>query len=129
MTKSLTEKWKDGEIKEGFYYVRFHTGEIVYRHLSGNKPDKEFVELGYFQEVIAPVPSYDEHKEMDSELKELACKNDSLAMECGKLQEQLKEANEVIKKYMSVVFEIRSEEEKPTVLQLAFDYLKKWGVK
>ena len=46
-----------------------------------------------------------------------------------RLQEQLNEANKVIKKYMAVAFEIRSEEEKPTVLQLAFNYLKKWGVK
>lgn len=45
------------------------------------------------------------------------------------LQKQLNEANEVIKKYMAVAFEIRSEEEKPTVLQLAFGYLERWGVK
>ena len=47
----------------------------------------------------------------------------------ARLQKQLKEAHNVIKKYMSVMFEIRSEEEKPTVLRLSFDYLKKWGVK
>lgn len=68
------------------------------------------------------------------------CENQDRGMKCEhyskqledkveRLQEQLKEANEVIKKYMSVAFEIRSEKEKPTVLQLAFDYLEKWGVK
>ena len=61
MTKSLTEQWREGKIKEGFYYVHFCTGEIVYRHLSGNKPDKGFIELGCFQEILAPVPSYNEY--------------------------------------------------------------------
>lgn len=70
--------------------------------------------------TIVVSPKYIEEKE-----RQIA----GLSKKVERLQEQLKEANKVIKKYMSVAFEIRSEEEKPTVLQLAFNYLKKWGVK
>lgn len=73
-------------------------------------------------EVLAPVPDYQTWKNVREQWK-------VAIPQIEKLQEQLKEANEVIKKYMAVAFEIRSEEEKPTVLQLAFGYLEKWGVK
>lgn len=74
-----------------------------------------------------PVPSYDEYKrlvrkidESDEELKNLACKNDTLAMENGKLKEQLEEANEVIDACCSL----------PETNWVVIDsYKEKWGVK
>ena len=61
MTKTLTEQWREGKIKEGYYYTLLNT-------------DSKMIEINYcwddgcFQdycdnmidEVLAPVPSYDE---------------------------------------------------------------------
>lgn len=127
MTKSLTEKWKDGELPEGTYYVMFlcgRYGTYEFEKFKGFGFDND---LAYIKEVLAPVPSYDEYKKMDSELKELACKNDSLSMECGKLQEQLKEANKVVKlsiQYLTQNTLVSTE----GVIIAGEKYLKKWGI-
>ena len=148
MTKSLTEKWKDGELPEGEYFV-ITTWSDEIRPLSfyGDCFSDTEVPLdnSVIVEVLSAVPSYYEYKELETKCHQLkkeldiykrAIERTDRIEKClnqegqiKNLQEQLKEANNVIKKYMSVVFEIRSEEENPTVLQLAFDYLKRWGVK
>lgn len=48
-----------------------------------------------------PVPSYDEWKELDDELKELATKNDKLAMENGRLKERLAIATKALESIAS----------------------------
>lgn len=68
--------------------------------------------------------------ESDEELKNLACKNDTLAMENGKLQEQISEANEVIKKYMALGNWYDFYNEGPGMVADDMQkYLLKWGVK
>ena len=145
MTKSLTDKFQDGSFEFGVYYCKtkedgilklelFHEGDgHGYAYCYGEEECYRYEDI---EEVLAPVPSYDEWKEItESEdqahvhLQDEREKNMCLEGWIENLEKQLKEANQVIKKYMSVAFGIRSEEEKPTVLQLAFYYLTKWGVK
>lgn len=122
--KSLTEQWREGTLK-GYYYVHIKLDERceyddidLIDELTGN------FELhcdDYIKEVLAPVPSYEEYKEMDNDLKEIASKNDSLAMDNGRLKEQQKEANEAI---MSMVGNGPH-----TADEIGQSYIEKWGVK
>lgn len=97
MTKTLTEQMKTEH--GAWYYVKTKEWGICHWLLF---PDTLDIEKDII-EVLAPVPSYDKVKEMsqkierlefdnevlDNELKELATKNDTLAMENGRLQERL----------------------------------------
>ena len=108
MSKSLTEKWKDGELPEGTYYVMFicgRYGTYEFENLKGFGFDND---LAYIKEVLAPVPSCDEYK---------------------KLQVQLKEANDTIKRYRR--FETALVVKNGTLVgeNPAVDYLEKWCVK
>lgn len=73
MTKSLTEQWKDGELEEGYYYliVKDMDGIIIdsfdtWYHVKGN-PVKQFTYVD-IQEVLAPVPTFDEYKKLKEKL-------------------------------------------------------------
>lgn len=99
MTKTLTEQWRDKELKDGDYYVLNKSGHIVCDY---------YIEiLGHFdgvltenvKEVLAPVPSYDKIK---------------------RLQEQLKEANELLKSLTPLD---RWQDDSNVN-----SYLKKWGL-
>ena len=136
--KSLTEQWKDGELGKGFYYIKTRWFGCDNKWHYNKEQDIDYLDSDgewcsvandSVVEIIGDVPSYDEWKELDDELKELATKNDTLAMKNGRLREQLNEANEVIKKYRR--FEVALKVEKGTLTGVypAFDYLKKWGVK
>lgn len=89
MSKTLTEQWREGTLSMGYYYVSTppsYGGEAI-RYLD----DDCSFGLGedIIQEVLAPVPSYDEYKELlDLNVYE-------------KLQKQLKIATKALKKYMT----------------------------
>lgn len=76
------------------------------------------------EEVLAPVPTYEEYKELlDLNVY------DKLQKENKKLQEQLKEANEILRMYSAYCYEVQdgkiiSEEKSPATI-----YFEKWGVK
>ena len=134
MTKSLTEKWKDGKLEKIQYYVRLKNGRIC-RCLHIGSPNwmrgidglDEIV-----QEVLAPVPSYDKYKELKDFKQKAIDDSTTNPMDCmqieinglneyiKKLQEQLKEANEVI---------LGLHKPYGTSLEPATIYLDKWGVK
>lgn len=102
--KSLTEQWRDGTLPCGAYYVNRLNEIRIY--LVAYENEKNTHEI---YEVLAPVPSYDEWKKLDDELKELATKNDTLAMENGRLQEQLNEKGlwiGVLKSHLEECWEI-----------------------
>ena len=90
MNKSLTEKWKDGELSDGYYYIKLLENDEPYIH------KKDYWAKEVPVTFCEPVPSYKENK---------------------KLQEQLKEANEII----SSLKDARS--------SIVDEYIKKWGVK
>lgn len=66
---TLTEQWKKGELPEGYYYIRnkAHSvkfDEIDYYMVYGENRYWHGCEDEDIEEVLAPVPSFDEWKEM-----------------------------------------------------------------
>jgi len=142
MSKELTEKWKDGELPNGNYYTICLQG---WSNSAYEFPCIVYCERNCFSanvvEVLAPVPTYAEFMDLMSNLeyidkyRDLYASNKQLMthiktceqqIEC--LQEQLKEANELLKKaaYGS----------KENAFPLPYvspeecrKYLEKWGVK
>ena len=138
MTKSLTEQWREGTLKDAEYYVKNKSNNVVVDYYC--ETTKSFATVFPFnvKEVLAPVPSYEEYKELlrhselsrnlvyevlvnQKEYNELLDK----AKENTRLQEQLNEANELLKAYGT--------ESLWESLSLSYDeaneYCKKWGVK
>lgn len=62
---TLTEQWKKGELKEGWYYIRNKAHSIKFNQMAFFMV---FGEVSYWtnckdedvEEVLAPVPSYEE---------------------------------------------------------------------
>ena len=89
MTKTLTEQLKDMDLAdEHLYYWRMPNGEVRIMNKISVCSYKLCYDGGDV-DILAPVPSYEEWKQLDDELKELATKNDTLAMENGRLEKQL----------------------------------------
>jgi hypothetical protein len=114
MTKDLTEQWKNGELEEGFYYLKDNE-YIFIDHFNG----VSFEETCDFEikEVLAPVPSYEKYISLvnwKEDLMDLCtakeriiekyenidtwwkAEYDELKEENAKLKELLKECKEVI---------------------------------
>lgn len=141
MTKTLTEKWREGTLPEGWYYMQDYTGRHCYRYLLGVKPDSDFVKC--FKKVLAPVPSYDEYKELVSKtdkLEKMAFHYtpeewNTMLRTIERLQEQLDDANKALKQLVCfgvVTEETKAEYEDPDdweCTDVAQEYLDKWGVK
>ena len=106
MTKSLTEQWKDGELDGGFYYVNRTDSKFDYHYILG-KTEPDYMEVLRIKEVLAPVPSYEEVKRFQEQLKKIKQENanhnfkakkrrihiNNLINENKQLREQLKEKN------------------------------------
>ena len=115
MTKTLTEQWREGTLNGGIYYLLLRDGTKVTDktvYIVGEKQLRwHYSSFDFVKEVLATVPDYDEVKQMsqkvgrlefdnevlDNELKELATKNDTLAVENGRLQEKLAIATKALK--------------------------------
>lgn len=80
MSKELTEKWKNGELENGFYYTSI--SEKVMRYYS--KYTENFIQNN--EEILAPVPTYKEY---------LALESDSLAKK--EAEEQIAELENKLK--------------------------------
>lgn len=116
-SQHLTEQWRNGELF-GFHYVK----EPKEKPKIHNASCMDYLLDKCGVEVLAPVPDYDEWKTAyECQLME--------SEEVFTLKEQLKEANDVIKKYRR--FEVALKVEKGTLTGVypAVDYLKKWGIK
>lgn len=85
MTKDLTEQWKNGELEEGFYYLKDNE-YIFIDHFNG----VSFEETCDFEikEVLAPVPSYEKWQQMKAFCEEFNALK--VAEENTKLKELLK---------------------------------------
>jgi hypothetical protein len=98
MTKTLTEQWREGTLPEGYYYISFDETDnkpIIYKCTEYRMNNCRW----HNEEVLTPVPNYEEYK---------------------RLQEQIKEANEIISTYRCY---------DDTDAGKATEYCKKWGVK
>lgn len=101
----LTEKWKAGELEEGWYYIKYEDNHVGIAFACGGLGRDEYPFVGFefeddIEEVLAPVPSYDELqalKEENANLKELLkeCKEHLCHHYCqmtvGKLEKKIEE--------------------------------------
>ena len=132
MTKSLTEQWKDGKLENGYYWCRIldNEKEAFMQHLIAGHFQYS---PSFIKEVLAPVPSYKEWKELkdfkqravdDSTTNPLDCMQieiNGLEDYIKKLEQQLAEANELVKEC-----ETKSN---AYVCLKAQKYFDKWDVK
>ena len=133
MTKTLTEQWREGTLPDGAYYILVDKYEQNEPEIDVGVCYNSNFEWWIVKEVLEPVPTYEEYNELlrhselsrnlvyevlvnQKEYNELLDK----AKENKRLQEQLKEANEVISIYRCY---------DDTKCGKATEYCKKWGVK
>lgn len=93
----LTEQWKKGELPSGWYYVELKEGTFV----DGKKSiilDYLFEFTNDFQrhpylveQVLAPVPSYEEWKALNGNMDSVMQTNQALCKKLAELKELLKE--------------------------------------
>lgn len=99
-TTTLTEQWKKGELKTGWYYVSRNNNVEMLEYvgdyfLSGDVPlidDKDVSTL----EVLAPVPSWEEYLESESHCAVYSEVNQVLKKKNQQLKELLKECKNLI---------------------------------
>ena len=86
---TLTEQWKKGELEvDQYYYVKYADGSVEIQLYVGGflmRTDNKVVE------VLAPVPSYEEWKQLHKFLEEFN------ALEVAKENQQLKGYNEYLR--------------------------------
>ena len=103
MSKELTEKWREGRLPDGAYYILVDKYEQNEPEIDvGICCDSNF-EWWIVKEVLASVPSYEDFQ---------------------RLQEQLKEANEVL-----LPLKYKPSYTRGINLYDVHRYLDKWGVK
>lgn len=67
MTKSLTEQWEDGTLEHNYYYLKLDNGDIeIQDNFIGGFLMSE---QNRIIEVLAPVLSYEEYKELTQKVE------------------------------------------------------------
>ena len=99
---TLTEQWKKGELKDGYYYAE-DGGEELIIHIQGKNGsvmgDDFNIEATDWIKPIAPVPSYDDWVYLHKARNDAREKVESLTQENQQLKELLKEAKDIIEWY------------------------------
>lgn len=106
MTKSLTEKWKNGELPDGHYYVQYDKCSPFIKDAYGMIELKRCIDSEKI-EVLAPVPSYDEYNklrklplkcfQLEEDNSALMVINKDMCKEIKRLQKQLEIATKALK--------------------------------
>lgn len=135
MSKELTDKWKAEKLKQAFYYLKFPDMDISEIYTLYDMERFRYVKDSDKIEVLAPVPSYEEYKQVNEDvdkLSDLLTKTnkgwEKTIKENKKLQEQLKDAEEALRFYDSKDFHYEVD---GVVMgaEPAHKYKIKWGVK
>lgn len=84
---TLTEKWKKGELERGRYYIKYR-GNYMQDNWHGDCWEDSWSE--YVEEVLAPVPSYEEWQKVLN----IDFINEVLRLENAKLKELLNKCRE-----------------------------------
>lgn len=76
MTKTLTEQWCEGTLPQGYYYIVVNMEQkhrVIFYLPERNTEDEARLDLKdqFVLEVLAPVPRYDEYKELVSKTEQL----------------------------------------------------------
>ena len=99
---TLTEQWKKGELKTGDYYVKPRNGQVFVYHINHSVKHIYHNHAGEIKEVLAPVPSYEEWKQLHKFLEEFNALE--VAKENAKLKElilQIRNRQSLIREYLS----------------------------
>jgi len=124
MSKELTEKWKNGELEDGYYYVKVSWGieeDVCQDYYFSMRDEWEIHINDRIKEVLAPVPSYDKVKELKEDNRFLKSGIETRDKQIERLQEQIKEANSVICGLYHLVTD------KKAASGVVCDYLVKYG--
>ena len=89
----LTDKWKKGELPEGWYYVKGNRAESIYAYTAEYLNNMYRPRNG--EKIIEQVPSYDEWKASYNCMLE----NEVLRLKNAKLKELLKECQTYISEW------------------------------
>ena len=129
MKKTLTEQWKDGELEDGYYYVN---GKWINYY----SKDDGYFDDGGIEEVLAPVPSYEEYEDILQQNVNQESAIETYIEEIKRLQEQIKEADEVIKAIKKITgkidlsqFDYEHRRKIDGITMETDSYLEKCGVK
>jgi len=74
MTKTLTEQWKNGELGFGYYYIDFGIGGVPMLFNGLEFYCERTQKPNAIKTILAPVPSYDEYKQLVSKTEQLVQK-------------------------------------------------------
>lgn len=66
---TLTEKWDKGELPEGDYYIKRRNGDFLYDNIDTSGVWRNSIDED-IEEVLAPVPSYNEWQQLKELLRE-----------------------------------------------------------
>ena len=136
MTKTLTEQWRDKELKDGDYYIINKSGHIVCDYYIEILGHFDSVLTKNVKEVLAPVPDYQTWKdfqqhfvdklELEVKLKKAYEQLEQESIKVVGLQEQLKEA-------VAFIEELSDACDEEGILfprqRKKLEEIKKWGVK
>lgn len=98
---NLTEQLKKGELKDGDYYVKTRQGIIIIDYFDVD--EFSYDTNHYVEEVLAPVPSYEEWQELSKQRNKLIRDVKDLAY----IQEENQRLKELLKECNETFFEIR----------------------
>lgn len=109
MSKELTEKWKNKELKDGDYYVINKAGDIVCDYYIEILGHFDSVLTENVKEVLAPVPSYNDYKklrrlplkcfQLEEDNSALMVINKDMCKEIERLQKKLEITTKALKEY------------------------------
>lgn len=124
MSKELTEQWRNGKLPQGYYYFKTSEGVVIgYIRTALKYPYGGYrCAIDDVREALSEVPDYTEWKQTEEQVQNL---QRMVEQECSKrceLEEQLKEANDVLK-------QIADTRNFQYGHKFAQSYIKKWGVK
>lgn len=71
MTKTLTEQWREGTLPQGNYYVNaknIYNGDLYKGEIDHFNGEAHWFRFAGVEEVLEPVPSYDEYKRLHEQL-------------------------------------------------------------
>ena len=129
--ETLTEQWRNGTLKDNWYYILFTNEKLI--GIDGCTDSVFWHTDNKILKILAPVPTYEEWEELQESndglsklmFKSLMNKFVKADEERERLEEQLKEANELLKAYgTGSLWESLS-----LSCDEANEYCKKWGVK
>ena len=102
MTKTLTEQWRDKELKDGDYYVLNKAGDIVCDYYIEILGHFDSVLTENVKEVLAPVPSYEEYKRLVSN-------SDESVTRCRQLEKKIFIATKALKEIAFGIGDLESD--------------------